>query len=163
MSGAAGSDLGDGALRRSTNADFNAIHAIELETFGTDAWSAATLADELAGPHRIYLVLEVAGVVRGYGGLLAVGTQGDIQTIAVDGSVRGAGYGRRLMEALIVEAEQRGVAELFLEVRADNPVARGLYASLGFAPIAVRREYYQPDGVDAIVMRRDTGEGSVDG
>ena len=155
MNGAAGSDLGDGALRRSTDADFDAIHAIELETFGTDAWSAATLADELAGPHRIYLVLEVTGVVRGYGGLLAVGTQGDIQTIAVDGSVRGAGYGRRLMEALIVEAEQRGVAELFLEVRADNPAARGLYESEGFVEIGRRARYYQPDDVDAVIMKCD--------
>jgi N6-L-threonylcarbamoyladenine synthase/ribosomal-protein-alanine N-acetyltransferase len=42
---------------------------------------------------------------------------------------------------------------VFLEVRADNPGARALYESLGFAEIAVRPDYYQPDGVDAVIMR----------
>ena len=90
-----------------------------------------------------------------YAGLLAPrgSGQGDIQTIAVDTALRGRGVGRALMHALIDEARRRDVAELFLEVRADNPVARGLYESLGFEEIGVRRGYYQPDGVDAIAMR----------
>jgi [ribosomal protein S18]-alanine N-acetyltransferase len=46
---------------------------------------------------------------------------------------------------------------VFLEVRADNPVAQGLYASRGFAVVGRRPRYYQPDGVDAIVMRLETG------
>ncbi|MFC7765894.1 GNAT family N-acetyltransferase [Leucobacter soli] len=54
---------------------------------------------------------------------------------------------------LLDEAARRGVHEVFLEVRADNPVARGLYASLGFDEIGVRPRYYQPDDVDAVVMR----------
>ena len=59
------------------------------------------------------------------------------------------------MHALIDEARRRGATELFLEVRADNPVARTLYESLGFTEIGVRRGSYQPDGVDAIAMRLD--------
>ena len=41
---------------------------------------------------------------------------------------------------------------MFLEVRADNPVARSLYDSLGFDEIGIRKGYY-PGGVDAVVMR----------
>ncbi|RXZ70000.1 ribosomal-protein-alanine N-acetyltransferase [Agromyces albus] len=91
----------------------------------------------------------------GYAGLLApAGSgQGDIQTIAVAPAARGMGLGRGLMHALITQARRRHVAELFLEVRADNAIARALYASLGFRQIGVRRGYYQPDGVDAITMR----------
>ena len=44
---------------------------------------------------------------------------------------------------------------VFLEVRADNPVARALYASEGFEAVGRRPHYYQPDDVDAIVMRLD--------
>ena len=57
------------------------------------------------------------------------------------------------MDELLDEADRRGVTQVFLEVRADNPPARGLYASLGFEEIAVRPHYYQPDDVDAVVMR----------
>ena len=42
---------------------------------------------------------------------------------------------------------------MFLEVRADNPVAQALYASEGFEAVGRRPRYYQPDDVDAIVMR----------
>jgi [ribosomal protein S18]-alanine N-acetyltransferase len=38
-------------------------------------------------------------------------------------------------------------------VRADNETAARLYARFGFERIGVRRGYYQPGRVDAIVMR----------
>lgn len=142
------------ALRPATVTDLDAIWALECAVFGAEAWSRELMRDELTAPHRHYLALvDAAGEVRGYGGLLAVGSEGDIQTIAVAPELRGRGLGRRLMEALRAEARARGVRELFLEVRADNPVARSLYESLGFEAIAVRPRYYQPDDIDAVVMR----------
>jgi [ribosomal protein S18]-alanine N-acetyltransferase len=90
----------------------------------------------------------------GYAGLLAPkgGGQGDVQTIAVAPAARGMGLGRGLMHALITESRRRGVSELFLEVRADNPIARSLYRSLGFEEIGVRPRYYR-HGIDAVMMR----------
>lgn len=96
--------------------------------------------------------------LHGYAGLAVAGAQGDIQTIAVIPEMRGHGLGRVLMQQLLAEARQRGAAEVFLEVRADNPAAGGLYERLGFEAIAVRPRYYQPDDVDAIVMRLELGE-----
>jgi ribosomal-protein-alanine acetyltransferase len=145
-------------LRRATDRDLDAIMEIERSTFVTDAWSAETMLAELTGPHGYYLVaVPVDGTDRvdGYGGLLAPrgAGEGDIQTIAVVPSARRHGLGRALMLALIGEARHRGAAEVFLEVRADNPGAQALYRALGFEEIGVRPHYYQPDGVDAIVMR----------
>nr|WP_284254423.1 GNAT family N-acetyltransferase [Pseudolysinimonas kribbensis] len=93
---------------------------------------------------------------RGYGGLLAPegSHQGDVQTLTVAEPARGRGIGRALLNALLAEAGRRGADEVFLEVRAGNGIAQGLYASLGFERIAVRPHYYQPDGEDAWVMRR---------
>ncbi|WP_395640601.1 ribosomal protein S18-alanine N-acetyltransferase [Pseudolysinimonas sp.] len=144
------------ALRRATADDLDAIMAIETEMFPTDAWSPELMAAELAGPHGYYLVAQAAdGTVDGYAGLLAPrgSGQADIQTIAVVPRARRRGLGRTLMLALLNEARRREATEVFLEVRADNPGAQALYAALGFAEIAVRPNYYQPDGVDAVVMR----------
>ena len=141
-------------LRAATEADLDAIWAIESAVFGAEAWSRDLMRDELTADLRCYLMLvDEAGAIVGYGGLLAVGTEGDIQTIALSPDARGAGQGRRLMNALLDAADERGVNEVFLEVRADNPVARTLYASLGFEEIGVRPRYYQPEGVDAVVNK----------
>jgi len=161
-------------LRRATPDDLDAIMRIEQATFPTDAWPESAMRSELASAHAYYLVAvddARPGEPVAYAGLLAPSGsgQGDIQTIAVDESHRGTGLGRALMHALIGEARRRGAAELFLEVRADNTPARGLYASLGFIEIGVRRAYYRPDGIDAITMRLDVppamtrpAEGGVD-
>lgn len=163
-------------IRQASSADLDEIWAIESAVFTSTAWSRAALAEELSADHRSYLVLETApgadaGAVsgagtdaspapeiRGYGGVLVVGREGDVQTIALTPETRGSGQGRRLMLALLAEADRLGAREVFLEVRADNPVARALYTSLGFAEIGVRPRYYQPDGVDAIVMRHELKE-----
>lgn len=148
-------------LRRASEADLDAIMAIETATFPSDAWSRATMAAELAGPHGYYLVAIGDTGMEGYAGLLAPqGTgQADIQTLAVVAPARRRGLGRALATALLDEAARRGAREVFLEVRADNPGARALYESLGFVQIAARPAYYQPDGVDAVIMRRTEGEG----
>ncbi|NNC11809.1 ribosomal protein S18-alanine N-acetyltransferase [Planctomonas sp. JC2975] len=142
-------------LRRATRADLDAIMALETSIFVTDAWSSAGMASELAGEHSHYLVADDDGEVVAYGGLRAVSgsLDADIQTIAVAPGHRRHGLGRRLMVAMIEEAASRGVRDVFLEVRADNPNAQQLYRSLGFEALAVRPHYYQPDDVDAVVMR----------
>ncbi|GAA2002818.1 ribosomal protein S18-alanine N-acetyltransferase [Microbacterium ulmi] len=141
-------------LRRATPDDLGAIMAIERASFPTDAWSDAMMREELASRHSHYLVDEEAGRLLGYGGLRAPAgaKDADIQTIAIAEHARGRGRGRALLEALLGEASRRGVHDVFLEVRADNPVAERLYASEGFVERGRRPHYYQPDDVDAIVM-----------
>ncbi len=142
-------------LRAATPDDLDAIMAIEHRSFPTDAWSPELMAAELASPHGRYLVDELEGTIIGYGGVRALqgGADADIQTIALDAAHRGSGRGRALLRALLDAAEERGAREVFLEVRADNPSAEGLYRSEGFEEIGRRPRYYQPDDVDAIVMR----------
>lgn len=144
-------------LRPATPTDLDVIMAIENRAFPTDAWSAESMASELASPHARYLVDEVDGVTIGYGGVRALqgGADADIQTIAFDADRRGEGRGRTLLRALLEAAVGRGAREVFLEVRDDNPAAAGLYLSEGFEEIGRRPRYYQPDDVDAIVMRLD--------
>ena len=156
--------------RRATIDDLDGIMALETSVFVTDAWSREGMAHELASPDGWYLVAEAedetgadTGIV-GYAGLLALpgAPDADVQTIAVVPGARRHGLGRTLMTAMIDEARRRRVREVFLEVRADNPGAQRLYASLGFESIAVRPRYYMPDGVDAVVMRLSMATSSDD-
>ncbi|NLB46191.1 MAG: ribosomal protein S18-alanine N-acetyltransferase [Microbacteriaceae bacterium] len=148
----------DVQIRPATEDDLDAMWVIEQEVFGAQAWTRDLLQQELTGDYRAYRALvDADGRTIGYAGLLAVGGDGDIQTIAVDAGARGKGYGRTLMNELLDEATRRDVRQVFLEVRADNPVARRLYESLGFAELGVRPQYYQPEGIDAIVMKLEMG------
>ena len=144
-----------------TTADIAAVLKLEHELFGEEAWSRQMLAGELARQpqSRHYLVAEDQGVLAGYAGLLAAGTQGDVLTLAVAGDRWGQGTGSALLEALLAEAARRGCTEVFLEVRADNTRAQQLYLRYGFTKIGIRRGYYQPSGTDAVVMRKDLSLG----
>jgi ribosomal-protein-alanine acetyltransferase len=149
-------------LRRAHPQDLDDIMWLENVSFPTDAWSASQMSGELYSPHGYYVVIETvddasAPLVVGYAGLssLAGNPVADVQTIAVAADQRGKGLGRLLFTELLDEARRRGVREVFLEVRADNPVAQAMYTAFGFEHIATRPRYYQPDGVDAWVMRAE--------
>lgn len=145
-------------LRRAQATDLDAIMALETSTFTSDAWSSDNMLSDVTIAHCYYLVaFDEANQTElaGYAGLLAPrgSADGDIQTIAVSVGSRRRGLGSLLMRALLTEARKRGVTGVFLEVRADNPGAERLYRELGFARLGVRPNYYQPDNVDAIVMK----------
>jgi [ribosomal protein S18]-alanine N-acetyltransferase len=136
--------------------DVELVQGLDAELFGPTAWTAAMFWSELAaGPTRWYVVAEgEGGALAGYAGLLAGGSEADVQTIGVAPAAQGRGVGTLLLRALTGEAVRRGTTSLLLEVRADNAPAIALYRREGFERIGVRRRYYQPGDVDAWVMRR---------
>lgn len=142
-------------LRQMTEADLPAVMAIERDTFPLDAWSEAMLRGELADQPRTrhYVVALVDHEIVGYAGLAAAADQADVQTIAVVQPHQGTGIGGAMLAELLAEAGRRAVREVFLEVRADNPQAQGVYEHFEFEVIGRRRRYYD-DGTDAIMMRR---------
>jgi len=145
--------------------DISALHALEVDLFGPDGWSEALFWSELAQREsRHYLLAEelvadnrggdTATAIVGYAGLAALAGEAFIQTIGVRRSHWGRGVGTALLRALLEEAVRRQSPQVLLEVRADNERAQELYRRFGFVPVRRRRHYYQPSGVDALVMRR---------
>ena len=140
-----------------SKADMPRIMALEQELFPEDAWTPEMFAGEFAQPasRRLYLVAEEGDALIGYGGMMFTGgSQADVVTLAVDPAHWAQGTGAALLSALVDEAGRRGYTEVVLEVRKDNPRARRLYLRHGFTEIGIRRGYYQPSGVDAVVMRK---------
>lgn len=133
--------------------DVEALMPLERELFGPTAWTPESYWSELAQPDRWFVVADDGGGLSGYAGVVLGGAEAEVATIAVARTAQGRGLGRTLLDALVDRAARAGATSVLLEVRADNPAAIRLYAQTGFERIAVRRNYYQPPGVDAVVMR----------
>jgi [ribosomal protein S18]-alanine N-acetyltransferase len=152
-----GPDGGAARLREMKRSDMAAIMALEEKLFPEDAWTPEMFAAEFAQPpsRRLYLIAERGNELIGYAGMMFTGgSQADVVTLAVAPARWGEGTGSALLMALVDEAEKRGYEEVLLEVRKDNPRARRLYLRHGFDEVGIRRGYYQPSGVDAVVMRK---------
>lgn len=139
--------------------DLDPVLALEQRLFPQDAWSRGMFWSELADTRhpaatRHYVVAEdETARLLGYAGLAAVAGTADVQTIATARDHWGTGLGARLLRELLRQATAFECHEVLLEVRVDNVRAQRLYERHGFAPIGIRRGYYQPGNVDALVMR----------
>jgi len=116
-------------------------------------WSLNLFLSELsAGPTRVWYVAKVGSHVVGYAGLMLVAEDGHITNVAVAPAWQGHRIGRRLVHALATAARHAGARNLTLEVRVGNAPAQRLYRAFGFAPVGVRKGYYQETGEDALIM-----------
>lgn len=145
-----------------------AVMELERDLFGNEQWSEESYWSELAhsaptlfdGPQRRYWAAfdpaspEKAATpqVLGYAGLAVNDDEGYVQTIGVARAARRRGIGSVLLARLLADARTAGARTCWLEVRADNPGAQAMYERFGFRVQGRRRGYYQPSGVDALVM-----------
>jgi len=69
---------------------------------------------------------------------------------------RGQGFGRRILEQLIVRARTNGFHKLVLATLGNNRAGIALYTRTGFTHVGVYREQGQLDGrwVDVVIMER---------
>lgn len=146
-------------LRPMSWTDIDTLVQWEKQLFPDDAWTERTWWSELAGrPQRSYLIAVDDDQAVGYAGLSVTGGTADVMTIGVPPVAQGRGIARVLLDGLLAIATAAGVDAVLLEVREDNAPARRLYERSGFQQISVRRRYYQPGDVDALVLRRHIGK-----
>ena len=82
--------------------------------------------------------------------------QADIIAIGTEKTKQGLGFGQIVLQHLIDVTERHNVAEIILEVAADNIAARRLYDSCGFRVSGIRKDYYYrgENRCDAVIMVR---------
>ncbi|MEM9796725.1 MAG: GNAT family N-acetyltransferase [Pseudomonadota bacterium] len=125
-----------------------ALHASSFA--GPSRWSADAFAEALVDP-RCFFVREEAEE-DGFALGRQVVDEAELLTLIVASAKREAGLGRRLLAAFEREARKRGAAFAFLEVSADNLIARRLYDAAGWTIAGHRSGYYA--GIDAVTMRK---------
>ena len=144
-------------LTRLTATHLQAVEALERAVF-SNPWSAKAL--ELLCSERAFgFVVMQEDKAAAYGGMLTVLDEGQITNIATHPHHRRRGYAAMVLQALLGEARERGIAFVTLEVRASNAPARALYEKCWFEVCGERRAYYENPTEDAILMRWEPGEG----
>lgn len=137
------------SLRPMLQLDIPRVLEIERRTY-TQPWSEQIFRDELRQPGRTYVVAEEDDEIIGYGGVLLLGDDAHITTVAVAGDQQGKRLGTRIMLLLVEAALRRNARHLTLEVRFSNSRAQSLYTRFGMAPVGVRKNYYIDE--DALIM-----------
>ena len=140
-------------IRPAALTDLAAVVQVENACFSVP-WSEKSLADELQNPDSVFLAAEAGGAVCGFCSLRCLGPEAEILNVAVLPDCRRQGMGALLVSAVLAAAGSRGVDTIFLEVRASNAPAIGLYSRHGFAPCGRRKNYYERPTEDAILMKR---------
>ena len=140
-------------IRSMRGTDLPRVMEIELASF-TMPWSEATFRGLLRRTDADIYVADMLGAVAGYAVFWAVTDQGELGNVAVAAEYRGRGLGRKLVEVVLERAAERGVREIFLEVRRSNEGAQNLYRTFGFFEVGKRKNYYLEPVEDALIMKR---------
>jgi len=133
-----------------------ALHRQAFEPMGERGWTRQDIAGLLASPGAAGFLLTEGASDVGMAICRVVADEAELLTVAVDPVHLRRGAARLLLGAVVESARDGGARTLFLEVGADNPGARTLYDSLGFAVVGQRAGYYARAGrpaADAFSMR----------
>jgi [ribosomal protein S18]-alanine N-acetyltransferase len=132
--------------------DLKRIMEIERMLF-PEPWTIAIFQSELALRRgRLYQAARIDGKIVGYLGMMYAVDEGHVTTLAVDAIYQREGVGTALLICGMDYAIAEGAEQVSLEVAAGNERAQRLYRRFGFAPVGVRKNYYQSIGEDAYVM-----------
>ncbi|HEY6529698.1 MAG TPA: ribosomal protein S18-alanine N-acetyltransferase [Cellvibrionaceae bacterium] len=138
------SSLGTLHFSALTLSQLDAINQLE-QTSSRHPWSRSNLESSLCNSHRgLGLILGDQLIAHAFISLASV--EAELLLITVAKAYQGRGLGGLFLTTIIEQLE--GQAEdLFLEVRPSNQAAVGLYETLGFNQLGVRKGYYPgPNG-----------------
>lgn len=136
-----------------TEARLDEVVAVERLAYD-HPWTRGNFADSLRSGYQAQL-LEADGVVLGYFVAMKGVDEVHLLNITVAPAHQRQGWGRVMLDALAIWARGQGAQWLWLEVRASNTRAQGIYEQHGYRRVGERRGYY-PAGPgrreDAVVM-----------
>ncbi len=142
--------------RDANSMDIPVLVSLDKELFPYSPWSSGQYREEISAPTRRFIVaLDDASSVIGYAGVFAPGgAEADILTVGVISKYRGQGIARELMAGITKWAIDQGSIAMMLEVKTDNAAAIGLYESLGYSKLNIRKDYFG-SGLDALFMLKE--------
>lgn len=129
------------------------VLAVETRAYA-HPWSALNFLDALQAGNQAQMLVADTTVVGYFVAMQGV-EEVHLLNITVAPEYQGQGWSRVLLDALALWARGQGAHWVWLEVRAGNARALGVYLAHGFRQVGVRKQYYPADkGLreDALVM-----------
>ena len=147
--------MSDWAIRLGERRDINELLVLEEAQF-PEPWTRGMLIDELSNVEsRRYTVAVAEKRVVGCLGVMFVMDELHVNTLSTLPHYEGRGIATSLLDEAWANARARGIARATLEVAASNTRAQELYYRFGFAPVGVRKNYYERTHEDALVLWAD--------
>ena len=142
-------------IREAERRDVPELLSIEVAQF-PEPWTRSMLLDEITNVEaRRYTVAIEEKKIVGYLGVMYVIEELHVNTIGTLPGHEGQGIATSLMEEAWGVAKERGIQRATLEVAVSNTRAQELYFRFGFAPVGVRKSYYERTNEEALVLWAD--------
>ena len=131
--------------------DISQVAEIERQIFSIP-WSEKAFRDSMESDNTIYIVAKENNNVAGYAGMYLSFEEGNITNVAVNPLSRRKGIGEKIVRDILNRAYEKGVRDVFLEVRETNSVAIALYEKIGFKEERIRKNFYDKPRENALIM-----------
>lgn len=138
-------------IREFKISDLAALKMIAASSFGASSMQKG-IEISLKEEFNHCLVMEEEKEVIGYVLYNSLYENADILALAIRKDRRGKGYGQKLLNYLLVNLKEKGIEQVFLEVRASNRPALKLYQKCGFNKLRTIRSYYPDNYEDAYAL-----------
>jgi len=128
---------------------------IEIETLCFAVpWSKNAFLQEIDNEIAYYIVARDGQDIVGYGGMWLILDEAHITNVAVTPQRQREGIANQIVAGLIAKADACQITSMTLEVRVSNARAIHLYKKFGFQDAAIRKDYYEDNHEDALIMWR---------
>lgn len=131
--------------------DIAQVAEIERQIFSIP-WSEKAFRNSMESDNTIYIVAKENDNVAGYAGMYLSFEEGNITNVAVNPLSRRKGIGEKIVRDILNRAYEKGVRDVFLEVRETNSVAIALYEKIGFKEEGIRKNFYDKPRENALIM-----------
>lgn len=140
-------------IRQMEKSDVDEVVRLESLSYGEHHWSKESFYNELSNNlAHYYCAVDEENTLLGYAGCWHIFDEAHITTLSVHPDYRKKGVAQNLIFSIVDDCYKNKIKYITLEVRESNIAAISLYEKNGFKSIGTRKNYYQDNNENALIM-----------
>lgn len=140
-------------IRQMEKSDVDEVVRLEALSYGEHHWSKESFYNELSNNlAHYYCAVDEENTLLGYAGCWHIFDEAHITTLSVHPDYRKKGVAQNLIFTIVDDCYKNKIKYITLEVRESNIAAISLYEKNGFKSIGTRKNYYQDNNENALIM-----------